>query len=97
MQQYTFYLFLEKCSTCFGWYLHQSSGAHITVITVSGTGQTVSAVSTPPRSRKVADTVCPVPGAVITVPRSQKVADTVEPVPDAVITVPRSRKVADTV
>ena len=22
------YLFLENCSTCFGWYLHPSSGAH---------------------------------------------------------------------
>ena len=31
MQHYTVYLFLENCSMCFGWYLHQSSGAHITV------------------------------------------------------------------
>ena len=30
-------------STCFGWQLHPSSGAHITIITESGTGQTVSA------------------------------------------------------
>ena len=37
MQLYTVYLFLENCSTCFGWYLHPSSGAHITVFTVSGT------------------------------------------------------------
>ena len=28
MQHYTVYLFLENCSTCFGWYLHPSSGAH---------------------------------------------------------------------
>ena len=37
MQHYTVYLFLENCSTCFGWYLHPSSGAHTTVFTVSGT------------------------------------------------------------
>jgi len=29
-------LFMENCSTCFGWYLHPSSGARITVFTVSG-------------------------------------------------------------
>jgi len=28
MQLYTVYVFLENCSTCFGWYLHPSSGAH---------------------------------------------------------------------
>ena len=28
-----------NCSTCFGWYLHPSSGVHITVTTASGTGQ----------------------------------------------------------
>ena len=32
-----------KCSTCFGWYLHPSSGAHTTVSTVSSTCQTVIA------------------------------------------------------
>jgi len=32
-----------NCSTCFGWYLHPSSGAHITVITVSGIIETVTA------------------------------------------------------
>ena len=37
MQHYTVYLFLENRSTCFGWYLHSSSGAHTTVFTVSGT------------------------------------------------------------
>ena len=38
-QLYKAYLFQENCSTCFGWYLHPSSGAHtcITVFTVSGT------------------------------------------------------------
>ena len=28
-----------NCSTCFGWFLHPSSGAQITVPTASGTGQ----------------------------------------------------------
>ena len=28
MQHYAVYLFLENCSTYFGWYLHPSSGAH---------------------------------------------------------------------
>jgi hypothetical protein len=32
-----------NCSTCFGWYLHPSSGAHTTVSTASGTCQTVTA------------------------------------------------------
>ena len=32
-----------NCSTCFGWYLHPSSGARTTVSTVSGTKQTVTA------------------------------------------------------
>ena len=32
-----------NCSTCFGWYLHPSSGAHITVSTVSGITETVTA------------------------------------------------------
>jgi len=35
-----------KCSTCFGWYLHPSSGAHTTVYTTSGTCQGRDAVST---------------------------------------------------
>jgi len=43
MQHYTVYLFLENYSTCFGCYLHPSSGAHTTVFTVSGTCQTVTA------------------------------------------------------
>jgi hypothetical protein len=33
-----------NCSTCFGWQLHPSSGALVTVITASGTCQTVSAI-----------------------------------------------------
>jgi len=32
-----------NCSTCFGWYLHPSSGAHTTVFTESGICQTVTA------------------------------------------------------
>ena len=32
-----------NCSTCFGWNLHTSSGAHITVSTVSGINETVTA------------------------------------------------------
>jgi len=30
-------------STCFGWYLHPSSGAHVTVSTASGISKTVTA------------------------------------------------------
>jgi hypothetical protein len=30
-----------NCCTCFGWYLHPSSGAHTTLSTASGTCQTV--------------------------------------------------------
>jgi len=41
MQHYTVHLFLKNCSTCFGWYLHTSSGAHTAVFTVSGTCQTL--------------------------------------------------------
>jgi len=32
-----------NCSTCFGWYLHLSSGAHVTVFTASGISKTVTA------------------------------------------------------
>jgi hypothetical protein len=32
-----------NCCTCFMWYLHPSSGAHITVSTVSGINETVTA------------------------------------------------------
>jgi len=32
-----------NCSTCFGWYLHPPSGAHINVSTVSGISETVTA------------------------------------------------------
>jgi len=37
-------LFLsENCSTCFGWYLHPSSGAQTTVSTASGICHTITA------------------------------------------------------
>jgi hypothetical protein len=32
-----------NCSTCFGWYLHPSSGAHVTVSTATGISKTVTA------------------------------------------------------
>ena len=32
-----------NCSTCFGWYLHPSSGAHTTVSTASGICHTITA------------------------------------------------------
>ena len=31
-----------KCSTCFGWYFHPSSGAHNTLSTVSGINETIT-------------------------------------------------------
>jgi len=43
MQCCTVYFYPENCSTCFGWYLHPSSGAHTTVSTASGICQTVTA------------------------------------------------------
>jgi len=43
MRLYTVNYISVDCSTCFGWLFHPSSGAHITVITASGRGQTVSA------------------------------------------------------
>jgi len=37
-------LFISRnCSTCFGWYLHPSSGAHTIVSTASGISHTVTA------------------------------------------------------
>jgi hypothetical protein len=33
-----------NCSTCFGWYLHPSSGAHTTVSTAPGICHTVTAI-----------------------------------------------------
>ena len=34
-----------NCSTYFGWHLHPSSGAHVTVSTVPGISRTVNATS----------------------------------------------------
>jgi len=57
-----------NCSTCFGWYLHPSSGAHITVSTVSGIIETVAATCPiQSRSRQVAVTVSIMPDTVDTV------------------------------
>ena len=67
MGLYTIYYISVDCSTCFGWYLNPSSGAHTIVSTASGICQTVSAtfrysggggtaVPIPPRWRKVAET-----------------------------------------
>jgi hypothetical protein len=56
-------------STCFGWYPHPSSGAHVTVSTPSErewTG-TAFAVSVHSRSRQLAVTVLQVPDDVDTV------------------------------
>jgi len=40
----TYSLFLSvNCSTCFGWYLHPSSGVHVTVSRASGTSKTIIA------------------------------------------------------
>jgi len=36
---YTQFILSVNCSTCFGWSLYPSSGAHITVSTASGTSQ----------------------------------------------------------
>ena len=53
----TQFILSGNCSTCFGWYLHSSTGAHTTVFTASGICQTVTATchyrggvgTTPPR------------------------------------------------
>ena len=39
----TQFIISGNCSTCFGWYLHPSSGAHTTVSTASGICYTVTA------------------------------------------------------
>ena len=46
-----------NCSTCFGWYLHPSSGAHVTVSTEPGISKTVTATC---RERDWAGTAVPV-------------------------------------
>ena len=65
-------------STCFGWYLHPSSGNHVTVSTASGISKTETAncrerdwrgklVPLQSRSRQFAVTVLLMPDAVDTV------------------------------
>jgi len=39
----TQFIIYGNCSTCFGWYLHPSSGEHTTVSTASGICHTVTA------------------------------------------------------
>jgi len=41
---FTQFILAGICSTCFGWYLHPSSGAQTTVSTASGISQTVTAI-----------------------------------------------------
>ena len=70
---YTFFVSVN-CFTCFGWYIHPSSGAHTTVSTASGTCQIVTAT-------------CRCRGRDPTLPRQQQVAVTIRQVPDDVDTV----------
>jgi len=64
---YSLFISADYC-TCFGWYLYPSSGAHITVSTVSGIIETVTATC---RERdwmgQVAATVSIMPDTVDTV------------------------------
>jgi len=64
MRLYTVYHISVNCSTCLGWLFHPSSGAHITVITASGTCQTLSATF---HCREEVGTSHPSSGAHITV------------------------------
>jgi hypothetical protein len=43
MQRYTVYC-IKNCSTCFGWYLHPSSGAQTIVSTTSGICHAVTGI-----------------------------------------------------
>ena len=73
-----FYYISADSSTCFGWSLHPSSGAHVNcnyiiwhwsnrICYLPLTWRSrKSGVPTPPRQRKVANTVRPVPDVVIT-------------------------------
>ena len=60
----TQFILSGNCSTCYGWYLHPSSGAHKTVSTASCICQTVTATC---RWRQVAVTVWQIPDVVDTV------------------------------
>ena len=74
---YSLFIYINR-STCFGWYLHPSSGAHVTVSTVSGISKTVTATC---RERDWTGTAVPVQS------RSRHVAITVLLMPDTVDTV----------
>ena len=64
----TYSLFISaKCSTCFVWYFHPSSGDYITVSTVSGITETGSYLSWSWRSLQVAVMVSIMPDTVDTV------------------------------
>ena len=54
----THFFISGNCSTCFGWCLHPSSGAHTTVSSASGTCQTVTATC---HSNGLTDTVVHAP------------------------------------
>ena len=83
---YTVYYISVNCSTCFGWLIHPSSEALITVIAASGTGQTVSATF---RCRGADGMAVPTSPVGMAVPTS--------PVGMAVPISPRQREVAETV
>jgi hypothetical protein len=57
-----------NCSTCFGWYPHPLSGAHVTVSTASGISREGDWTGTPvqSRSQQVAVTVLQIPDGVDT-------------------------------
>jgi len=68
-----------NCSTCFGWYLHPSSGAHVTVSTASGISKTIietgcehdwTGTLVQSCSQQVAVMVLLMPDAVVTVTRA---------------------------
>ena len=71
MRLYTVNYISANCSTCFGWYLHPLSGAHVncnySIWHWSNRICHPPMSWTPPRQRKVAHTVRPVPDVVITV------------------------------
>jgi len=56
MQLYSLFISADR-STYFGWYPHQSSGAHVTASTSSGTSKTVTATC---RERDWVGTAVPV-------------------------------------
>jgi hypothetical protein len=73
-----FYYISVNCSTCFGWYLHPSSGAHVncnyniwhrsnSICYRPLSWRSRNGVPTPSCQRTVANTVRPVPDDVITV------------------------------